>query len=80
MKFNTLLRQALSDTNTTQSALARELGTRQSTIGNALARPDIYVSTLIRILDTLGYDIQVTHRQTGVTYDLTEDDETCTTR
>lgn len=59
MKFNDVLRTALKETNATQSDLAEMAGTTQSAIGNALARKDIYITTFIRLLDKLGYEVIV---------------------
>lgn len=61
MKFNEIIRQALKDSGTTQKQLAEALDYKSgpSAISVPLSRDDIYVSTLTRMLDALGYEVIV---------------------
>lgn len=73
MKFNEIIRQALADTDTTQKQLAEALGYKSgpSAISVPLSRDDIYASTLVRMLDAMGYEVIV--RKDGEEMKLTND-------
>lgn len=76
MKFNEILRAALKETNTTQTRLGEMAGVRQSTVGNTLARTDIFMSTFVKWLDKLGYDVIIVPRDSNSpTMKLTTEEE-----
>lgn len=64
MKYNEIVRKAMRDTDTTQKELAEALGYKSgpSAISVPLSRSDIYASTLINMLDALGYEVVVRPR------------------
>lgn len=61
MTFQNAIRTALKETNTTQQKLAEEMNYShgQANIAKILSRKDIYLSTLVRLFDKLGYQIIV---------------------
>lgn len=62
MNHKTLIKEAMKATNTTQAQLGERLGVNQQAISNYLNRDDMMFSSLVRVLDALGYDITITKR------------------
>lgn len=67
MKCNEIIRTVLKTTGTTQTRLADAMGyaNGQANVSRLLARNDLYVTTLIRLLDKMGYEIVVQPRTRG---------------
>lgn len=61
MKFNDIIRTAMKESNMTQKQLSQSMGYKSgpSAISVPLSRSDIYVSTLVNMLGTLGYEVVV---------------------
>lgn len=61
MTFKEIIKHALKETGTTQQRLAEDMGysTGQANISKIFTRKDIYMSTLVKMLDKLGYEVIV---------------------
>jgi len=61
MNFKYIVRSALKETGTTQQRLAEEMGysTGQANIAKIFTRKDIYLSTFVKMLNKLGYEVVV---------------------
>ena len=58
-----LINQARREAGLTQKELAKRLGGGQSMVSSALSRDDIYLSTLVRMLDAAGYKLTITPKE-----------------
>lgn len=65
MQFKDTLEQILKDKKMTQMAFAELVGTTQPAIGNARKRNDVYLSTMIKWCNALGYEIVVQEVKPG---------------
>lgn len=59
MNHKQVIRDLMSTTGTTQAQLGDLIGVRQTAISNILNRDDIHLSTYVRILAALGYELQI---------------------
>lgn len=65
MQFKDMLDQILKEKKLTQATFASLVGTTQPAIGNAKKRNDIYVSTLIKWCEALGYEVVIQEKKQG---------------
>lgn len=65
MQFKDMLEQILKEKKMTQVAFAEMVGTTQPAIGNARKRNDVYVSTLIKWCNALGYEVVIQEIKPG---------------
>lgn len=65
MQFKDMLEQILKEKKMTQAAFAEMVGTTQPAIGNARKRNDVYVSTLIKWCNALGYEVVIQEVKPG---------------
>ena len=65
MQFKDMLDQILKEKKLTQVTFANSVGTTQSAIGNAKKRNDVYVSTLIKWCESLGYEVVIQEKKQG---------------
>ncbi len=65
MQFKDMLDQILKEKKLTQATFASLVGTTQPAIGNAKKRNDVYVSTLIKWCESLGYEVVIQEKKQG---------------
>lgn len=63
MNHKTAIREAMHNAGVTQKELGERLGGGQSMISSALSRDDIYLSTFVRMLDALGYELTIARKE-----------------
>lgn len=62
MKFNDIIRHALSEAGMTQAQLGELIGLKQTSVSSTVVRPNITLAKFITVMDILGYDIIVQPR------------------
>jgi transcriptional regulator with XRE-family HTH domain len=62
MNHKDTIKELLRSTNTTQAQLGQRVGLTQQAISNYRNRDDILLSTYVRIINALGYDIKIVRR------------------
>lgn len=65
MQFKDMLDQMLKEKSLTQATFASMVGTTQPAVGNAKKRNDVYVSTLIKWCESLGYEVVIQEKKPG---------------
>lgn len=65
MQFKEVLEKVIKDNKHTQASFASLVGTTQPAIGNAKKRNDVYVSTLIKWCNALGYEVVIQEKKPG---------------
>ena len=65
MQFKEMLDEVIKSKGLTQTSFAALVGTTQPAIGNAKKRNDVYVSTLIKWCESLGYEVVVQEKKPG---------------
>lgn len=67
MTFKEIVKAALKETGTTQQRLAEAMGysNGQANVAKIFSRQDIYMSTLTKMLDKLGYEVVIQKKTQG---------------
>lgn len=65
MQFKDMLDEIIKGKGLTQTTFANMVGTTQPAIGNAKKRNDVYVSTLIKWCEALGYEVVIQEKKPG---------------
>lgn len=66
---NEIIRKAMSETNTTQLDLAKRLGyVTQSAISSKLKADKLDTKAFIKMLDVMGYTVNVVSKEGNITY------------
>lgn len=79
MKTNikAIIKSAMANRNYTQAALAKDAGwANQSSLSTAINRDNPSLETILRIMDTMGYDIIIKDRKNQTTsWTIAREDE-----
>lgn len=65
MKFNTIIREAMKETSTTQARLGEILGIKQNAVSNMLNRTEPSLATFQAALEAMGYEVVVQKKTQG---------------
>ena len=65
MKFNTIIREAMKETSTTQARLGEILGIKQNAVSNMLNRTEPSLATFQTALEAMGYEVVVQKKTQG---------------